>query len=112
VVAIQNVGEPAEPYEFMFQCKRNGAFAGCGQAGKPKRGSSLLQQLFPLVAGDMAFMPGNVGGFVHGFSGVGYQVTGVEIRALAYAKRRSSLFLRYELPAHLSAEKSNLTPDT
>ena len=64
VVAIEAIGVLLLVKQHLLQDAGDGALAGGGEAGHPDGDALLIEELLPLLAGDGAFVPGDVGCFL------------------------------------------------
>ena len=68
VVAVEAMGVLLFVKEHLLEDAGDGALAGGGEAGHPDGDAFLIEEGFPLLSGDGAIVPGDVGCFLFGHS--------------------------------------------
>jgi hypothetical protein len=66
VVAVEAVGVLLHVKQHLLEDDGDRRFARRAQPGHPDRDALLVEQCFPLIARNGAFVPGDVGGFLVG----------------------------------------------
>lgn len=66
VVAVETVGEVAFADQQFLEQYGDGGFAAGGEAGEPEGDALLVEKALAVGTGDLAVVPGDVGGLGHG----------------------------------------------